>query len=244
MEIIKTNCVNCGSPIYVDLSKGRAVCQYCNTPFVYESKISNVNVANLFEIAKNAENAENFVEALNNYNKIIQVQPNNVHALICKAFCSLAVFTYGKLNFKEFEFYFNKAVELNGDENVLQFHTLILDKIWTMLNYASTISARILTEKYSTNRFVANDYIENIIALHNVQRTISNVVDNTTLSEISNVYKECYLEFKTATIANAEQIFNMAKRFGVSIDKQVVKQIKEHVKQAEKQLKNFKKIYC
>ena len=244
MEIIKTNCVNCGSPIDLDLSKGRTICQYCNTPFVYEANTNNVGVSNLFEMARNAEKAENYVEALNNYNKILQVQSNNINALIGKAFCSLAVFTYGKLNFKEFEFYFNKAVDLNGDANILQFHTLILDKIWTMLCYSSTIAAQILTQNYTTNRLSANDYVENLIVLHNVQKTIANIVDNKSLTEISNEYRECYLEFKTATIANAEQIFNMAKKFSVNIDKQVAKQIKEHVKQSEKQLKVFKKNYC
>lgn len=244
MEIIKTNCVNCGSPIDVDPSKGRAVCEYCNTPFIYETKEARVNVSNLFEMSRNAENSENFVEALKYYNKILQVQPNNVHALLGKAFCSLAVFTYDKLNFKEFEFYFNKAVELNDDDDILQFHTMILDKMWALLGYSAAVATQILNDNYSTNPTASDDYVKNMIVLHKVQQCISDVVDIVSLEQVSEEYIDCYVEFKTASVAHSEQIFSVIKKFRVDVDKQMIKQIKEFMSQSEKQLKNFKKKFC
>lgn len=46
MPFVQAKCPNCGGILAVDASHEAAVCQYCNTPFITEKAINNVNITN------------------------------------------------------------------------------------------------------------------------------------------------------------------------------------------------------
>lgn len=241
--MINYNCKNCGSPLSLNGNEKYINCLYCNTSFVIEGNQDNIDLSDLLRAAQTAEQSDNYIEALSFYNSALLKDENNFYALIGKAFASLAVFTYGKLNFKEFDFYFKRAMQNKNSIDDITIHEIILDKIWTMLGHSATIATNIFTDKYSTSSLAGNEYVDNLIVLHNVQKIIADVVDCVEHENVSDVYKDCYLEFKNASIAHGEQIFNVAKKFGVKVDKQLIKEIKMFIKKSQKDLKIFKKRY-
>lgn len=135
MALVPAICTQCGAQIEVDNTLEAGVCKHCGTAFVTEKVINNysmhvtnniananinvvgANVENLLILAENAEKGGNSREALNYYTKVLEQQPENVNALIGKAFASLYSSSLRDMSAGEVIRYVDLAVENLKDKS-------------------------------------------------------------------------------------------------------------------------------
>lgn len=101
MPFVQAKCPNCGGFLAVDNTKDAAVCQFCSTPFIIEKAINNYNISinnnisvnqanikiegaptvdNLIKRAMSFEKQGNIYTALEYYEKVLDLDINNMHA--------------------------------------------------------------------------------------------------------------------------------------------------------------------
>lgn len=102
MPFVQAKCPNCGGFLAVDNEKEAAVCQFCQTPFIVEKAINNYNIninnhitveqanvriegapskENLLKRAQNFERSGDIVTALKYYEKVLDLDVYNNHAI-------------------------------------------------------------------------------------------------------------------------------------------------------------------
>jgi DNA-directed RNA polymerase subunit RPC12/RpoP len=100
-QFVPARCTNCGGELTVDSSLQSAICPYCNTPFIVDQAINNYNISsmqgnmnignatinvnglnteNLLARAQDFENHNDFDNALIYYNRVLDIDINNVKA--------------------------------------------------------------------------------------------------------------------------------------------------------------------
>ena len=99
--LVPAKCTNCGGQLTVDSSQKSAVCPFCGSTYIVEQAINNYNVQmkgnmtignatinvqglnteNLIARAKSFESQNNFEMALDYFNKVLDIDVNNVQAV-------------------------------------------------------------------------------------------------------------------------------------------------------------------
>ena len=106
MSIVPAKCTSCGANLTVDSSKDAAICEYCNTPYIVEKAINNFHLSgktnisinsatlniqglpsidNLLKRAVEFEHLQEIELALEYYNRILDIDADNVvarHAIL------------------------------------------------------------------------------------------------------------------------------------------------------------------
>ena len=105
VKLVKAQCTNCNGTLEVDASKEAAICPFCNTPYIVEKAINNynikmntgnmnianavinvssvsndMNVDNLLLRAKEFEREGDFKEAVNYYNRVLDIDVGRFEA--------------------------------------------------------------------------------------------------------------------------------------------------------------------
>ena len=166
-QLVPAKCTNCGGQLTVNPEQQAAVCPFCNSAFIVEQAINNFNVKmngnlnvgnatinvqglntkNLYARAKEFEAHNDFDNAIDYYNKVLDIDINNIEAQagirrveqkklnhVYISFKEQGVFvgdttievrknriTRTKSRDKIEDFYFNKMTKLDSTLNALQF---------------------------------------------------------------------------------------------------------------------------
>lgn len=100
-KLVPAKCTNCGGQLTVDSNQQSAVCPFCETTFIVDQAINNYNISmkgnmnigsatinvnglnteNLVARAKSYENQNNFEMALEYFNKVLDIDVNNLEAV-------------------------------------------------------------------------------------------------------------------------------------------------------------------
>lgn len=100
-KLVPAKCTNCGGQLTVDSNQTSAVCPFCETTFIVDQAINNYNVSmqgnmnigsatinvnglnteNLVARAKSYENQNNFEMALDYFNRVLDIDVNNLEAV-------------------------------------------------------------------------------------------------------------------------------------------------------------------
>ena len=134
-KLVPAKCTNCNAPLEVDATQSAAICPYCKTPYIVEQAIHNYNISmngnmninnatininngmnidNLMKRAQRFEADGNYKQAVEYYNKVLDLDINQLEAQNCinrimkeiddyVYFKSSAnkVFTFGTLSLKK-----------------------------------------------------------------------------------------------------------------------------------------------
>lgn len=89
MSFKAAKCPNCAGDIQVPEERDTAKCMYCGSDIVVREAIklaaSEINLDNIFRLADEAVNSNNYSEAYNYYTKILEREPDNYKAWYGKA---------------------------------------------------------------------------------------------------------------------------------------------------------------
>nr|WP_308651058.1 zinc ribbon domain-containing protein [uncultured Agathobacter sp.] len=154
-KLVPAKCTNCNAPLEVDATQSAAICPYCKTPYIVEQAIHNYNISmngnmninnatininngmnidNLMKRAQRFEADGNYKQAVEYYNKVLDLDINQLEAQNCinrimkeiddyVYFKSSAnkVFTFGTLSLKKEKLVFANK---NGKETVYFLHRI------------------------------------------------------------------------------------------------------------------------
>ena len=108
LEVLK--CPQCGGDVELDENQQYGFCKYCgakvqNTNFKVikgEVKIvGNPTVQNFMKLAKRDFEDENYGEALENYNKVLDIEPDNWEAVYRRGICITKTTTLGAFRMED-----------------------------------------------------------------------------------------------------------------------------------------------
>lgn len=105
MKLVSAKCPNCGADIEVDKNSDKTKCEYCNSKIIVEDAIEKykielsgeVTVKNLpqvdslMKVADRAYEINDIKEALEKYDKIVDIDPDNHKAVFRKAICKYSL---------------------------------------------------------------------------------------------------------------------------------------------------------
>lgn len=112
MSLKAIRCPNCGGDIEVSQEKDFANCDYCGGIISVRDSIkivTNINTGNLHELARNALQVGNFGESYNFFNKVLEIDINNLEAWIGKLITNIT-------SKDSFNANFNKVLSLSDSK--------------------------------------------------------------------------------------------------------------------------------
>jgi len=92
MPFVKVKCTSCGGEIQLDDEKESGFCLYCGTKVIYKEAIQKIElvnlpkVENLMKLAIAAFTGRNYVEAIEYYNRVLELDGENWEAILYKGF--------------------------------------------------------------------------------------------------------------------------------------------------------------
>ncbi len=134
MKLTEAKCPNCGASIKVDSNRRETKCEYCRTEIIVDDAIAkykievlgNIEISNLPKLenylllADRYYKTKEFDEAYKQYSKIVELEPNNIIAVLRRGICDSLTSNYIKdgtsqiLNaFKEAYFLMQKYGDLS-----------------------------------------------------------------------------------------------------------------------------------
>ncbi len=243
MEVKQIDCKNCGATLNVEIGRPKGFCQFCGSQYILEVDDPNkaVDIVDLYEKAVKAERSRMYDEVIKLYDKILLVNPTFEPGLIGKAFTTLVDLKDGAGNIEYFKTLFNQAVEQaekTFDQQTV--HILVLDKVWSIKHYLLEINRN----NMHTNPIM---YTNIFVLINDIQMFVNEYADKVSFENPHDTYKTNYLQLKKDIVDFGEMILNMIKRIGKApyrwVQKDYVQNLKQNIKQAEKQLKILKKKY-
>ena len=243
MEVKQIDCNNCGATLNIEPGRTQGFCQFCGTKYVIESKNpkKDVDIVKLYEQAVKAERSRMYDEVVKIYDEILEIDPNFEPALLGKAFSTLTKFKDGVGSIEYFKGLFNQTVEKAEKALKLEtVHIMVLDKVWSIKHYLLEVNRKNLRTDPIT-------YTNVFVLVNEIQMFINEYASKVSFENPHDTYKTNYLQLKTDIVDFGKMILNMVKRYSGApymwAEKSYAKYLKENIKQAEKDLKIFKKKY-
>lgn len=90
MPYVKVNCTSCGGEIQLDSSKDTGYCLHCGTKVIFEEAIQKIELLNipktenLIKIARAAYEDKNYSEAIDYFNRVLEIDIENWEAVFYK----------------------------------------------------------------------------------------------------------------------------------------------------------------
>ena len=244
MEVKQIDCKNCGATLDVEIGRPKGFCQFCGSQYILEVDDPNksVDIVALYEQATKAERSRMYDEVVKLYDKILAVNPTFEPALIGKAFATLVDIQDGAGNIEYFKTLFNKAVE--QAEKALDkqtVHIIVLDKVWSIKHFLLELNRKNL----HTNPIT---YINVFVLVNDIQMFVNEYATKVSFENPHDTYKTNYLQLKKDIVDFGEIILNLIKSFGRKApyrwsQKSYISELKDNIKQAEKELKVLNKKY-
>ncbi|KAF0106846.1 MAG: hypothetical protein FD146_2204 [Anaerolineaceae bacterium] len=123
MNMIKLNCPSCNGKLELPDNLGVAHCMYCGTKILLQQSDSDQekkDLARYIELKKVAIDANNFEEALQYCNSILEIDPKNIEAWIHKAVSTFYLTTNKKNRYDEAIEYLKKAAQIAPDNSRIE----------------------------------------------------------------------------------------------------------------------------
>ena len=129
VQLIPISCPNCGGQLSLPADQNRANCSHCGYEFlVHDSSKMDISInlqediRKILDLAKTAEEAENYPQAYQYYTRATESDPNNLLAWLGKARMSIANFKDDPTNLSEGIACMNKAkaIGLVDSDDVLK----------------------------------------------------------------------------------------------------------------------------
>ena len=123
MNMIKLNCPSCNGSLELPDNLGVAHCMYCGTRILLQktdSEHERKALERLIELKNVAVGADNFVEALQYCNSILEIEPKNVEAWIDKAISAFCQTTVEKQRYYEAMEYLKKAEQIDPNNSQIK----------------------------------------------------------------------------------------------------------------------------
>lgn len=119
MKLVKAKCPSCGADIEVDKNSDSTKCDYCGSKIIVEDaiNINAIEIKNLPKLEGYLKNGDreyknyDYEEALNYYNKAIDLDPDNLLVVLRVGICKSTTTTYNK---------FATTYAINALKNVLK----------------------------------------------------------------------------------------------------------------------------
>lgn len=132
--ITTKECPNCGGEIKLTEGQSSIICKFCNTSIVFnketfenKSHEHTNKIKSWKELAKSAHIGGNSDEAIEYYNKILEVNDNDIESWIGKAGCIWTKSTLSEPKLSESASYLAKAIEKsNYDKSIINDASSIL----------------------------------------------------------------------------------------------------------------------
>jgi len=128
MEVRKLTCPSCGAQVDIPADLSRAHCVYCGSMLVVErvDEAERQAIETHLQLGRTAFEAQNCQEALEHFNKVLEVDPNNVDAWVGKARASAALSTAADDRLDEALRYIDKALELDPENTAARQATQVI----------------------------------------------------------------------------------------------------------------------
>ncbi len=126
MALKAAQCPNCGGELQLPEDKNIVTCIYCDTSIVVKeaiekkAKAAGGDVESWMHLAETSREADNDEEAIQYYNKILEVESDNAQAWFGKAECILKTSKIGELKVKEGITFFKNAVKFSSDSEEMK----------------------------------------------------------------------------------------------------------------------------
>lgn len=159
MELKTAKCPNCGAPLNISESKINIKCLYCGSEIIKDdenqalkeaNQVSKVNIKNLLDLGETAFQGEEYEEASNYFNKILEVDPQNYNAWSRKGDILSLTSTFQEPKLNGMITAYKKAIEYTPKE-----------KKEEMLEYSANLSQMGAFTYYNK----IEDYLEKYVSL-------------------------------------------------------------------------------
>jgi hypothetical protein len=129
-------CAACGAPVANEAVASSQVCAFCGTNYMLAqvSKVGDTTITNLVEMAETAQRAGDKSEATSYWNRVLEAQPNNANALVCKGELTSTAGSLAKFDPKNGIPWFEKA--LTASASYCECAIIILIKIQKIIMVA------------------------------------------------------------------------------------------------------------
>ena len=178
MKLVAAKCPNCGSNLNVNPNDEAVKCKYCKSAILIddainkykleisgEIEINNLPKANNYlKLAERSYSNKNFDEAYKNYEKIIELQPDNKVALLRYSICKTLLNNYVDFSL---DYLFNSVEQIFEDNS---FSDVDIEKYIVEIIYAIDESL------YATRKYY-NSYALNQSELVEVQNKLISILN-------------------------------------------------------------------
>lgn len=113
--MIKLICPSCNGSLELPDNMDVAHCLYCGTRILLRENKNSNNIQQFIELSKTALSAENYKEAIEYCNKILEIDSKNIDAWIDKAYASFQQTTTSDNKFDDAIIYLKKAYKLSPE---------------------------------------------------------------------------------------------------------------------------------
>jgi DNA-directed RNA polymerase subunit RPC12/RpoP len=136
MDFIPAKCPNCGGELMLPKSKDDAICTYCGSKFLLEDampKAPTPSVENWLKLADNSLKSGNSKESYEYYNRVLEVDSNNVAAWLGKGKSAGWLSTLGNPRIVEMLNCFSKALEYSANNQQVEIKKEIVSALGDIL---------------------------------------------------------------------------------------------------------------
>jgi tetratricopeptide (TPR) repeat protein len=126
MILKAAQCPNCGGELQLPENKNEVTCMYCDTTIVVREAIESKNqsmsgtIETWLELARTAKEGGNNIEAIEYFNKILEVDTKNAEAWFGKGYCIHNTSTLANIRLNEAVTYFKNAANHSKDKKQMQ----------------------------------------------------------------------------------------------------------------------------
>ena len=208
MDFIPAKCPSCGGDLMLPKAKEDAICTYCGTKFLVKDAASTTptpSIENWLKLADNSLESGNPKESYEYYNRVLEVDSNNVTAWLGKGKSAGWLSTLGSPRILEMLNCFSKALEYSDNNQQVENKKEIVSAAGDILAAFYKLAINNLVEYkqldttwdefvgYSEIVLSGVDYVldldpENAIVSVIGVHTIGNLIDGVEYRDHSNVF--------------------------------------------------------
>ena len=134
MKLVAAKCPSCGADLEIDSTLEATKCKFCNSAILVEDALAKYKlevsgsvevgnmpkIDNLLKIANRAYESEKYEDAYGNYNKVIELDPDNTLALIRSAICKTLLNNFIDYSLENLSNSFDEVITLLNKQNTYE----------------------------------------------------------------------------------------------------------------------------
>jgi hypothetical protein len=191
-EVIK--CTSCGATNLLPEGKKSMFCSFCGTPIEPQKESivfvpsanpeDNPQIKNFLELAKNAEESNNFEEAIRYFNKTLEFNPKIAEAWFGKGYCSGWSGNLRTIKINEMVINFKKALECSSEGDLKEMTERIVIAIngcsfaVYQLSYNHTVEFAMVDGTFQEHLGRSMDVLRALVYAHTLDMKSTRVLDS------------------------------------------------------------------